>query len=95
MARPPPTDPFPTHIPTERPTVPGISAQPYEDNCRYFNVVIGGPESSPYEGALPQMDWGECVCTFTARPHTCHDQPRPFLPTPPPTHPSRRWHVST
>lgn len=62
MARPPPTDPFPTHIPTERPTVPGISAQPYEDNCRYFNVVIGGPESSPYEGALPLKWIGGNVC---------------------------------
>lgn len=31
------------------PTVPGISATPYEDNLRYFNVVITGPEQSPYE----------------------------------------------
>ncbi|CAN0123343.1 unnamed protein product, partial [Ectocarpus fasciculatus] len=30
-------------------TVPGISATPYEDNLRYFNVVITGPEQSPYE----------------------------------------------
>ncbi len=29
--------------------VPGISATPYEDNMRYFNVVIGGPVASPYE----------------------------------------------
>ncbi len=29
--------------------VPGISATPYEDNLRYFNVVIGGPLTSPYE----------------------------------------------
>lgn len=29
--------------------VPGISATPYEDNLRYFNVVITGPEQSPYE----------------------------------------------
>jgi ubiquitin-conjugating enzyme E2 N len=29
--------------------VPGISATPYEDNFRYFNVVIEGPESSPYQ----------------------------------------------
>lgn len=31
-------------------TVPGISATPYEDNFRYFNVVIAGPAASPYEG---------------------------------------------
>jgi ubiquitin-conjugating enzyme E2 N len=30
--------------------VPGISAVPHEDNLRYFDVTITGPESSPYEG---------------------------------------------
>lgn len=30
-------------------TVAGISATPYEDNLRYFQVVIAGPQSSPYE----------------------------------------------
>lgn len=30
--------------------MPGISATPYEDNFRYFNVVIAGPAASPYEG---------------------------------------------
>lgn len=30
---------------------PGISATPYEDNLRYFNVIIAGPSGSPYEGA--------------------------------------------
>lgn len=56
----PPTTPTPTY----QLTVPGISAQPYEDNCRYFNVVIGGPESSPYEGACPlRMDLWGCMCT--------------------------------
>ncbi|GAB5035469.1 ubiquitin-conjugating enzyme e2 n [Nannochloropsis oceanica] len=29
--------------------VPGIHATPYEDNFRYFSVVIEGPESSPYQ----------------------------------------------
>lgn len=29
---------------------PGISATPYEDNLRYFNVIIAGPSGSPYEG---------------------------------------------
>ena len=31
-------------------SVPGVSATPYEDNMRYFNVVIAGPSDSPYEG---------------------------------------------
>ena len=30
--------------------VPGVSATPYEDNFRYFNVAIAGPTDSPYEG---------------------------------------------
>lgn len=30
---------------------PGISAHPSEDNLRYFNVMILGPQQSPYEGA--------------------------------------------
>ena len=30
---------------------PGISASPAEDNLRYFNVMILGPQQSPYEGA--------------------------------------------
>lgn len=29
--------------------MPGISATPYEDNLRYFQVVIAGPHTSPYE----------------------------------------------
>jgi len=29
--------------------VPGITATPYEDNLRYFNVVISGPSESCYE----------------------------------------------
>jgi hypothetical protein len=32
---------------------PGISASPHEDNLRYFDVTIAGPDSSPYEGPLP------------------------------------------
>ena len=33
------------------PTAPGISASPSEDNLRYFNVMILGPQQSPYDGA--------------------------------------------
>jgi hypothetical protein len=29
---------------------PGISAAPSEENLRYFNVMILGPQQSPYEG---------------------------------------------
>ncbi|KAI9104533.1 ubiquitin-conjugating enzyme [Phlyctochytrium arcticum] len=29
---------------------PGISALPHEDNLRYFDVIISGPEQSPFEG---------------------------------------------
>lgn len=34
----------------ENVAVDGISAAPSEENLRYFNVIILGPESSPYEG---------------------------------------------
>ena len=30
---------------------PGISASASEENQRYFNVMILGPQSSPYDGA--------------------------------------------
>jgi len=36
---------------------PGISATPYADNLRYFNVLIEGPNSSPYEGAPLPRPW--------------------------------------
>lgn len=29
---------------------PGISATPHDDNARYFNVIIAGPQDSAYEG---------------------------------------------
>ncbi|KAJ1954228.1 Ubiquitin-conjugating enzyme E2 35, partial [Dipsacomyces acuminosporus] len=29
---------------------PGIDAQPHEGNIRYFNVVMDGPDQSPYQG---------------------------------------------
>merc|ERR1712216_492091 len=35
---------------------PGISATPYEDNLRYFNVIIAGPQSSPYEGGIFKLE---------------------------------------
>ena len=30
--------------------VPGISAYPHEDNARYFDVMVQGPDGSCYEG---------------------------------------------
>merc|ERR1711907_559549 len=35
---------------------PGISATPYEENLRYFNVIIAGPQSSPYEGGIFKLE---------------------------------------
>jgi len=34
---------------------PGISATPHENNLRYFNVVIAGPQDSAYDGAPVMM----------------------------------------
>lgn len=36
--------------------VPGISATPYEDNLRYFNVCIAGPAQSPYENGIFKLE---------------------------------------
>lgn len=35
---------------------PGISASPSEDNLRYFNVMILGPQQSPYEGGVFKLE---------------------------------------
>ena len=31
---------------------PGISAAPHDDNLRYFDVTIQGPDGSPFQSAL-------------------------------------------
>eukprot|EP00310_Coccolithus_braarudii_P024329 CAMPEP_0183340330 /NCGR_PEP_ID=MMETSP0164_2-20130417/6915_1 /TAXON_ID=221442 /ORGANISM="Coccolithus pelagicus ssp braarudi, Strain PLY182g" /LENGTH=227 /DNA_ID=CAMNT_0025510447 /DNA_START=15 /DNA_END=699 /DNA_ORIENTATION=- len=36
--------------------VTGISATPYQDNLRHFNVIISGPGSSPYEGGIFKLE---------------------------------------
>eukprot|EP01035_Chromulina_nebulosa_P017886 gene17886-23502_t len=36
--------------------VEGVSATPYEDNMRYFNVAIAGPIDTPYEGGLFRLE---------------------------------------
>ena len=33
--------------------VPGISAQPHDDNARYFDVWVDGPGGSCYDGQTP------------------------------------------
>jgi len=35
---------------------PGISATPYQDNLRYFNVIISGPSGSPYENGIFKLE---------------------------------------
>merc|ERR1711988_1752952 len=35
---------------------PGVSATPYEDNLRYFNVIVAGPEGSPFEGGVFKLE---------------------------------------
>jgi len=35
---------------------PGISATPYQDNLRYFNVIISGPGGSPYESGIFKLE---------------------------------------
>ncbi|KAH3678348.1 hypothetical protein WICMUC_001581 [Wickerhamomyces mucosus] len=36
--------------------VPGITAIPHEDNLRYFDVTIQGPDQSPYEGGIFKLE---------------------------------------
>lgn len=36
--------------------VPGITAEPHDDNLRYFQVTIEGPAGSPYEDGLFQLE---------------------------------------
>jgi len=36
--------------------VPGISAKPHEENLRYFDVDITGPEQSPFEGGVFKLE---------------------------------------
>lgn len=36
--------------------VPGITAEPHEDNLRYFKVTIEGPQQSPYENGVFELE---------------------------------------
>ena len=35
---------------------PGISIAPHDDNYRYFNIVIAGPQDTPYEGGIFKLE---------------------------------------
>ncbi|SCZ96857.1 BZ3500_MvSof-1268-A1-R1_Chr4-1g06790 [Microbotryum saponariae] len=35
---------------------PGISAVPHDDNLRYFDVLVSGPEGSPFEGGVFKLE---------------------------------------
>lgn len=35
---------------------PGISAQPDDENYRYFHILMGGPAGTPYEGGLYTLE---------------------------------------
>jgi ubiquitin-conjugating enzyme E2 N len=35
---------------------PGVSAQPAQDNMRYFHAIIAGPVKSPYEGGTFKLE---------------------------------------
>ncbi|PAV17609.1 ubiquitin-conjugating enzyme [Pyrrhoderma noxium] len=35
---------------------PGITAAPHEENLRYFDVTIQGPEGSPFEGGVFKLE---------------------------------------
>lgn len=55
--KPPPPPPF--HSLSLNTTAEGISAQPSEENLRYFSVAIRGPEQSAYEGEEEKEMEGE------------------------------------
>lgn len=47
--------------------VEGISAAPSEDNLRYFNVIILGPKSSPYQGRCSSFQFTGALVIAGAR----------------------------
>ena len=44
--------------------VAGISCAPYEDNLRYFRVVLQGPQDTPYQGGLFSLEMFFKLCDF-------------------------------
>lgn len=69
--------------------VPGISAAPFEDNLRYFNVVLEGPPETPYAGAKPRCEasspppeWlGLLKLMFAVSPSNCVCAQASHIPT--------------
>lgn len=43
---------------------PGVSAQPAQDNMRYFHAIIAGPVKSPYEGNFKLITCSIRSCCF-------------------------------
>mmetsp|Transcript_10552 Transcript_10552/g.11605 ORF Transcript_10552/g.11605 Transcript_10552/m.11605 type:complete len:151 (+) Transcript_10552:51-503(+) len=35
---------------------PGISVKPFQDNLRYFSVLMQGPQGTPYEGGVFSLE---------------------------------------
>lgn len=46
--------------------VPGISAIPHEDNARYFDVIVEGPDGSCYEGGHTQERYSSATLLIQA-----------------------------
>ena len=36
--------------------VPGITAVPFPDNLRYFNITVSGPSDTPFEGVIFKLE---------------------------------------
>lgn len=54
--------------------VPGISAQPHDDNARYFDVMVQGPDGSCYEGEHGSEYQRILQCGWTIREGTDNSQ---------------------
>jgi ubiquitin-conjugating enzyme E2 N len=37
-------------------SIPGISATPHADNLRYFDIIIAGPDETPYAGGIFNLE---------------------------------------
>lgn len=74
---------------------PGISAIPHDDNLRYFDVLVSGPDSSPFEGASSSRagiadGCAQAACSSSScssrrstrwRRRKCDSSPRSIIPT--------------
>ena len=60
--------------------VPGISAEPHEDNARYFDVIVEGPDGSCYEGTVVFDDHPNVSPSQRLTQTRRHVQPRALPP---------------